>query len=117
MDDIDVNVQSAAGSVGSTVDLDIYERTGTSAGFETSPSGWTLVATGSGTSAAEGSPTLITLSSDFTLAPGVDGIAIENIDFHQEYANGSNTYSNADLTLTLGSASNTALPLRLRAEA
>ena len=84
------------------INLGIYTRTGTVFGFENTNVGWTLVATGSGNSAAVNSPTFIDVT-DFLLGPGVTGVAIQNVNYAAAYTagNGSNEfYSNADLSLT-----------------
>ena len=47
--------------------------------------------------------------SDFTLGPGVTGIAIHNVNYSSAYTNGTGAnqvYSNSDLTLTIGTSSN-----------
>ena len=100
------NVASA--QTGLTVNLQVWARSGTSVGFEAAPAGWTLVSSGTATAAATNTPTLFDVS-DFILGPGITGIAIRNVDFSAEYTNGNGSnqvYSNADLTLTAGSATN-----------
>lgn len=96
-----INVNSTT-PLNTLVNLGIYTRTGTVFGFENTNVGWTLVATGSGNSAAVNSPTFIDVT-DFLLGPGVTGVAIQNVNYAAAYTagNGSNEfYSNADLSLT-----------------
>ena len=83
----------------------------TSVGHETNMALWTQVATGSGTGAGVDLPTHVTLSNPFSLNAGtLYGIALvadPAITHHYTNGNGSNqNYSNADLSLFLGSASN-----------
>jgi hypothetical protein len=80
-------------------------------GNETNMALWTQVATGSGTGAGLNNPTHVTLSNPFTLNAGtLYGIAVvadPAIALFYTNGNGSNqNYSNADLALALGSATN-----------
>lgn len=82
-----------------------------SQGNETNMALWTEVATGSGTGAGTNNPTHVTLSNPFALAAGtLYGIAIvADPSFGHYYTNGNGSnqnYSNGDLSLSLGSASN-----------
>jgi hypothetical protein len=97
--------QSLGSITGSSIQIDIYARIGTVSGNETSSVGWTLVSSGTGTAAARNTESVIDVS-DFYLAAGVTGIAIHNVNFAQEYTNGSDGFSNADLTFTPFSAQN-----------
>jgi hypothetical protein len=92
----------------SALTLDVYiNKSGTYLGSETTPAAWTLVsttavATGNGSS----TPTAVNLTP-FTLAAGsTEGIYITfttaSSPPNMLYTNGSNTYSNSDLTLSLG---------------
>src|SRR5207249_3250133 len=72
---------------------------------------WTQVATGSGTGAGTNQPTHVTLSNSFPLTAGtLYGIAlVADPAFGHFYTNGNGSnqnYSNADLALFLGSATN-----------
>ena len=83
----------------------------TSVGNETNMALWTQVATGSGTGAGQDVPTHVTLSNPFVLNAGtLYGIAVvadPAIALFYTNGNGSNqNYSNADLSLVLGSATN-----------
>jgi hypothetical protein len=93
--------------------LKIYTRVGTAFGNEGSVSGWSLVATGSGTGAGEDNPTAVTLSNPFVLDASTQyGIAIvmpSNIGHDYTNGDGGNQYyANADLSLTFGTATNVA---------
>src|SRR5882724_8110642 len=83
----------------------------TSQGNETNMALWTQVATGSGTGAGVDQPTHVTLSNPIPLNAGtLYGIAMvadPAITLHYTNGNGSNqNYSNADVALFLGSATN-----------
>ena len=83
----------------------------TSVGNETNMALWTQVATGSGTGAGVDMPTHVTLSNPFVLNAGtLYGIAVvadPAISLFYTNGNGSNQkFSNADLSLVLGSATN-----------
>jgi hypothetical protein len=103
----DINTSSTA----SFTNFQVWLLPGmTSQGNETS-AGWTQVATGSGTGAGLDMPTAITLSNSFVLTAGtLYGIALvadPAIDHRYTNGTGSNQdYSNSDLALSLGSASN-----------
>src|SRR5437899_26520 len=80
-------------------------------GHETNMALWTQVATGSGTGAGLNQPTHVTLSNSFPLTAGtLYGIAlVADPAFGHFYTNGNGSnqnYSNADLALFLGSATN-----------
>src|SRR4029077_10719952 len=96
----------------SFTNLRVYILPGmTSQGNETNMGLWTQVATGSGTGAGLDLPTHVTLSNPIPLNAGtLYGIAVvadPAITLHYTNGNGSNqNYSNADLALFLGSATN-----------
>jgi hypothetical protein len=82
----------------------------TSVGNETG-AGWIQVATGSGTGAGIDNPTSIALSNSFVLDAGTTyGMAlVMDPTIGHDYTNGNGTnqfFSNADLSLSLGQASN-----------
>lgn len=89
--------------------MDVYTRSGTFSGFESSLNGWTLVSSGLGNSAGENNPSEFDVT-DFSLGVGVTGIAIVSSSaWGHSYTNGNGTnqfYSNSDLSLTFGSAKN-----------
>lgn len=97
---------------GSFSNLQIWVLAGmTSQGNEGNQGLWTMVATGSGTGAGIDSPTAVTLSNSFTLnANTLYGIAVVmDPSASLYYTNGDGTnqnYSNGDLSLALGSATN-----------
>jgi PEP-CTERM motif. len=100
-----VNVYS---SQESSISLNIYARTGTYLGNAASSVGWTLVSSGTGVNLGRDVPSVVDVT-DFTLAEGITGIAIQNVDWSAAYTNGNGTnqsYSNSDLSLTLGGAEN-----------
>ena len=98
--DLDVNINSVT-PVGTAFSLDIYTRSGTAVGFaENGGTGWTLATSGTGVSAAEGSPSPVNLLDSLVLAPGVTGIAIDYNNAAPAYFTGSLTFGNADLSLT-----------------
>jgi hypothetical protein len=101
----DINTNAAAGT---PVTINVWTRPGTHVGFETSMAGWTQVTTGSGVAAGDNLPTFIDVT-DFALSPGLTGFALNNTNVAFRYTNGTGTnqfYSNSDLSLTLGSATN-----------
>jgi hypothetical protein len=77
-------------------------------GNQTNAGAWSLVASGTGASAASNTPTSVNIS-DFTLAPGQYGFALVANNWNHAYTNGTGSnqsFSNSDLALSLGSASN-----------
>jgi hypothetical protein len=90
--------------------MDVYTRSGTVSGFQTTVAGWTLVSSGLGNSAGPNNPSEFDVT-DFSLGFGITGISIVSSDsvWGHRYTdgNGSNQfYSNSDLSLTMGSATN-----------
>lgn len=104
----DTNLQTLV----SSFTLTVWTRPGTHVGFTGSSAGWTQVGTGTGVGAALNSPSAVTLNTPFTLGPGLSGIAlVVSANTNHAYTNGTGSnqnYSNADLALALGSASNVA---------
>ena len=105
---LDINTEETV----SFSDFRVYVLPGmTSQGNETNMALWTQVATGSGTGAGLDQPTHVTLSNPIPLTAGtLYGIALvadPAITHHYTNGNGSNQmYSNAQLSLVLGSATN-----------
>jgi len=102
---LDVNTSAAAGN---NVSIEVYTIPGTSVGNETNMALWTSVGIGNGVSNGTDVPTPVDVS-DFSLAPGQYGIGIRIYNGALRYTNGTGTnqfFSNADLSLTLGTASN-----------
>ncbi|MEQ1633189.1 MAG: PKD domain-containing protein [Planctomycetota bacterium] len=97
---VNVNV----GTGGAALTCDIYTRNGTYVGNDLSPTGWNLV-TGTGTAEVIGVPTYIQLASPIYLTPGIHGFTVVLNGAGLAYTNGTGanqTYTNADVTLTLG---------------
>jgi len=118
----DVKVKNAAGVTVTSLDVhcststvpgtnfsvDVYTTPGTAVGNQTNMSVWTLVSQGNAVSNASPTPTPVDVS-DFSLAAGDYGIAIVFTNAGMRYTNGTGTnqfYTNADLDLNLGSATN-----------
>ncbi|MCA8974002.1 MAG: hypothetical protein KDC98_04735 [Planctomycetes bacterium] len=88
---------------GTPIQADIYLRTGTHVGNETSTAGWTLWTTAKGTSAGTGGQSLMRFNNGVYLASGLThGVAVVSRDYDNNYTNGSNVYSNADITINTG---------------
>jgi len=114
------DVNTTAASNGLVVPFRAWTAVGTSVGNQSNPAAWTLVATGSGVGAGLNLPTAITLGGSFLLNANTSyGIALSLSDgtgvnnrAHAYSGTGANPapgalqYSNADLTLNLGSATN-----------
>ncbi len=100
---IDVNSSTTAGGA---VTADVWYKAGTCVGYENDPGAWTLLDTGTGTSAGTDSPTYIGL-------PGAAGVVFDagqtyglyvDLGSNCRYTNGGpNTYSNPDLSLITNS--------------
>jgi len=93
-------------------DFEAWLLYGTTSQGNESSSNWVQVATGSGVAAGDDNPTAITLSNTFTLdANTLYGIAlVSSLSTGHEYTDGdgsNQSYSNNDLSLTFGTASNT----------
>ena len=91
---------------------DVYVFEGTYVGNQANPALWgTAVATGSGTGAGAGLPSTATLDAPITMSAGTTyAVALVFDATHAHtYTNGDGTnqnYSNGDITIDLGSASN-----------
>jgi hypothetical protein len=102
---------SMEGASGPNFSVEVYTTPITFVGSQTNAAAWTLVATGAGVQA--GNATTVDIS-DFSLAAGSYGFAIRTLnasgDSNQASptytdGNGSNqSYSNADLSLSMGSS-------------
>ncbi len=98
---LDVNVDSGA------MTIDVYVKTGTYAGFQTTPAAWTLVSATAVTGLGVGKSTAVNVTPFVLSASTTYGIYVtvnSNVDAapYMYYTNGSNTYSNSNLTLTTG---------------
>jgi PKD repeat protein len=94
------------------IQVTFWERLGTSVGFESTAVGWTNRGAVLATSKVRDLETAIMLPTPVYLAPGVHGFAIQMTGVGQAYSNiptpGASSYANADIALSLGSASNAA---------
>lgn len=114
----DTNTSAIAGTA---VPFRVYTATGTHSGNEPNPLAWTLQASGSGTAAGINLPTAITLGNSFVLNANTSyGIALTLSSAtgtpapaaHSYSGTGTSPlpgaiqYSNSDITLNLGTATN-----------
>ena len=101
------NANSLAG--GEIIAFEVYTHAGGHSGFENSPAGWTLEATGTGTAAIRNTPTAVALSNTFLLAANTTvGMALTiGPNVGSAYTtNGVATFSNANVQLDLGTTNN-----------
>lgn len=99
---LDVNT---ATTVGTPITADIYTRVGTYAGSETTAAGWSNRTCGHGVAAAVDSPSRIDFNDPLYMAAGTTyGVCVVARDFHTRYTSGANSYGDANMTLSLGSA-------------
>jgi PKD repeat protein len=99
-----VNTTSAAGVAFS---VDVYVTPGTYVGADGTPAVWRLAGTATGTTSATNTPSIAALPSPVYLSPGSYGVAIRYNGVAPAYTNGTGanqSYSNGDLTLTLGAS-------------
>ena len=89
-------------NVNDSFTVNVYVTPTTYVGNETTIGAWSLVSTGSGSTAGTDSPSNADLA-DFFLGAGTYGIAFQS-DRGQNYTTGANVYSNSDVQLTLGAA-------------
>lgn len=105
---LDINTASAG-----DITLSVYILEGTSSGNQTNPAAWgSPVATGTGVSAGANNPSSLTLDTPVLLSANTNyGIAMVLDAGHSHYytngTGGNQFFSNEDLSLTLGSATNT----------
>lgn len=101
---LDVNTSV---TVGSNITVDVYTRSGTFAGNEANAAAWLSRTAGHGIAAAQDSPSRINFNNPlYTPGGSTTGVCLVARDFNHKYTNGSNTYTNSDMTITTGSASN-----------
>jgi hypothetical protein len=107
---IDINTADAG-----AVTMDVYTLVGTYVGNTGDPGPWTLTTTGSGTGAGEDFATEMTLVDVVTLSANTTygmALVLDASHGHDYSGTGSDpapgelSYSNADLTMSLGSAAN-----------
>lgn len=92
----------------SSISLDIFTRSGTASGFQTSTLGWAQVSSGTGLGLGTNNQSMIDVTN-FYLTSGITGFALDAVNFDHRYTNGTGSnqlYSNGDLSLSFGSASN-----------
>ena len=107
----DVNTTLAAGS---SFGFQVYNLLGTSVGNETNPGAWTLMSAGTGVSAGLDAPSAVTLDTSFQLngsttygmALSLQGGPGSASHAYTNGTGGNQNYSNADIALSLGTASN-----------
>lgn len=96
---LDVDVTTGAETI------QVYEKAGTYVGFETTPAAWTLESSTTITGLGEGLSTPVTLTP-FSLLAGNTYSLYVTISAPNTatmfYSDGDSTYSNADLSLSLG---------------
>lgn len=94
------------GTVGGICQGSLYYTPNTYVGNETNPAAWTLMATGNGTCAGLNLPTLFPTIGGLVIQPGQSFGLFFYLDSYPtytlRYTNGSTTYNNGDLQLTLG---------------
>jgi hypothetical protein len=91
------------GNAGAAVDVAVYWRPGTANGFENSATGWTLLGTRTVTSNGQGTPTPLPIGGLRLAAGQTYGLYIAVLNYPAAamlYSNGSNVFSNSDLSLT-----------------
>ncbi|MFK7740554.1 MAG: S8 family serine peptidase [Planctomycetota bacterium] len=99
-----VNTSVAAGEA---INLDLYTKSGTYAGNESSAGAWTARSAGRGSSSGLDVASQVDLSQPFRLSTGTHGFAISANNFNHRYTNGANSYTSGVMTINTGSASNT----------
>ena len=93
---LDVNIAPG------TYTMVLYIKSGTYVGFDTTASAWTEIATATITSAGADLPTSFVVPAFQLAANSVTGFYVTSTTGEILYTNGSSTYSNSDLSLTLG---------------
>ncbi|MEC7724278.1 MAG: hypothetical protein VYD05_02110, partial [Planctomycetota bacterium] len=105
--DIDLNSDAAAGTA---VSIDVYVQPNTGSCSYDLGGDWILRTTGTGVAAGSNNPTPFALNSPLEFADGCcQGIAIVANGFGHRYTDGATnpaTYSNGEVTITAGGASN-----------
>jgi PKD repeat protein len=106
--------QNYSGNSGTPVGATVYSKTGTHIGFTTTPGAWTNRGTILGISAPTNTETRLQLATPFYLPAGTHGLAIQATGLAHAYSGtgtsplpGALTYGNSDVTLNLGTGSNT----------
>ena len=91
-------------ATGSPVGVNVYAKAGVYAGSEAIAADWRLLASASATSLGLGQRTYVALSPPIYFAAGNYGLCIEQVGHSPVYINagGTQTFGNADLSLTAG---------------
>ena len=104
IDSLDINTSGTG-----PLTVQVFFKVGTSVGFETTSAAWTLAATATGIGAGLNNPSRVVLDVPLQLTlADTYGIALVSTLGHN-YTNGTGTnqnFSNADLSIALGKASN-----------
>ncbi|MCA8977091.1 MAG: PKD domain-containing protein [Planctomycetes bacterium] len=89
---------------GQQLGVDLWQKSGTYVGAETTPDVWRHVASETVTAAPTGSMTYAGLSTPLYLAPGTHGLIIQQTGHSPRYSNlgGTQTFSNGDLSISAG---------------
>lgn len=104
---IDTNMEGAGGLAG--VGLDVFIRSGSHVGNESSMAGWTLIASDANATSNPFDQLTSVDVPDFPLQAGTFGVALVAIGVAHAYTNGTGTnqsFANADLQIDAGSATN-----------
>jgi gliding motility-associated-like protein len=86
-------------SVGGTMTVAVYYKTGTFNGFQLTPGSWTFLGNYSITATAANNPTYFSCANISIPAGATYGIYVS---YNATYTNGANTYTNGDITITTG---------------
>jgi hypothetical protein len=104
-------VMNYSATAGTPVGVDVYTCQGTYVGNEGNSGAWTLVSSGTGSSAGLDARTVCTLGTPALLVPGTYGVALVAVGSAHRYTNGNGTnqnFSDPVLSLSLGAATNVA---------
>ena len=94
--------------------VNVYSKAGPSGGFQTNPGAWTLVGTADATVGPFSGPfpgngTITPAPTNFTVPPGLHGIALHMLTAASNYTNGNGTnqfFTDGNIELILGSTAN-----------
>lgn len=103
-------VMNYSATAGTTVGVDVYTCPTSYVGNEGNSGAWTLVSSGTGTSAGTDLRTVCTLTTPALLTPGTYGVALVAVGSAHRYTNGTGAnqnFSDPLLSLSLGAATNT----------
>ncbi|HEX5051937.1 MAG TPA: hypothetical protein VFZ65_09210 [Planctomycetota bacterium] len=105
LDGLALNTSAAAGT---SLMVDVYRTAlgGSWVASAANPAAWIAETAGFGVAAGADVPSAIELNSPFLLSPGSYGLAIVAHGFGHRYTNGANGFSDANLGIAAGAASN-----------